>query len=63
MQSHLYTTDQHVMRYEINLGLPEACETKPFDGHMELDPETSLNILPPTAVRETESRSEKANRE
>ncbi len=47
------------MRYEINLGLPEAREPTSLDGHMELDPETSLNSLPPTVVRETESRSEK----
>lgn len=31
------------MRCEINLGLPEACEPTSLDGHMKLDPETSLN--------------------
>lgn len=52
LQTNFYATDQHVMRYEINLGLPEACEPTSFDGHVELDPATSLNTLPATVVRE-----------
>lgn len=59
VQTHLYATYQHVMRYEINLGMPEACEPTSLDGHMELDPATSLNTLLPAVVKETESRSGK----
>lgn len=61
MHTHLHATDQHVIKYEINLGLSEACEPTSIDGHMELDPETSLRSTPPpNVVRETVSRSEKA---
>lgn len=41
LQTNFHATDQHEdiwdMRYEINLGLPEACEPTSFDGHMELE--------------------------
>lgn len=51
---------KYVGRYEINIGLPKACELTSSDGYMELDPETAFhNTLPPSVVRERVSRSEK----
>lgn len=60
LQAHLHTADQHITRYEINLGLPEARGPTSLDGQMELDPSTSPSALPPTVARETGSRSESA---
>lgn len=45
------------MRYGIKWGLPEACEPTSLDGHMELNPVTSVNIFP-LAVLTGNSRSE-----
>lgn len=38
------------MRYEINLGLPEACDPVYLDGLMAINLETSCNPVPPTMV-------------
>jgi len=61
MRTHLHATDSwYEIGHEMNSGLPKACEPTSLDGHTELDPETPPNTLPPTVVRETGSRSEKA---
>ena len=65
MQTYPYATHEHVMRLEINLGMPEACELTSLHGHMRLNPETLLNTLPPTVVRKKKKQlgMEKKNTE
>lgn len=59
VETYRQTTYEDVIRFEINLLLPNASKPTSLDGHVALDLKTTPKARPPTTVRVTESRSEK----